>query len=68
MEQQQRVWRQRINVSTTSKGAYSFDCTVEGTGFTQEEVLEESDRLVAALRERYTGIPQDDWSKVEATS
>lgn len=51
----QRIWRHRINVSTTSKGVHSYDCTVESTntGFTQEEVLAESDRLVAALDARY---------------
>ncbi len=53
MEDTQRIWRHRINVSTTSKGVHSYDCTVEGTGFTQEEALAESDTLVAALDARY---------------
>ena len=53
MEQETRTWRHRINVSTTSKGAFSFDCTCEGAGFNLDEVLAESDRLVAELRARY---------------
>ena len=47
--------RYRINISTTSKGLKSFDCTVEiyGDGVTMEEVLAESDRLVAELDRKY---------------
>ena len=47
--------RYRINISTTSKGLKSFDCTVEyyGDEVTIEEVLAESDRLVAELDQRY---------------
>jgi len=48
-----RKLRYRINVSTTSKGAKSFDTTVDGEGFTQDEILERSDALVAALDLRY---------------
>ncbi len=47
--------RYRINISTTSKGLKSFDCTVEiyGDEVTMEEVLAESDRLVAELDQKY---------------
>jgi hypothetical protein len=47
--------RYRINISTTSKGLKSFDCTIElsGDGVTLEEVLAESDRLVAELDRKY---------------
>ena len=48
-----RQFRHRVNVSQTSKGIESFDCTVEGTGYTREEILAESDSLTAALRTRY---------------
>ena len=48
-----RKLRYRVNVSTTSKGAKSFDTTVDGEGFTMEEILERSDALVSALDERY---------------
>ena len=54
MEQPERTWRHRINVSTTSKGLHSYDCTVEGVGFTLEEALAESDALVAELDARYS--------------
>jgi len=49
----EKSWRHRINVSQTSKGVLTFDCTVEGTGATMEEVLAESDRLVDELVSRY---------------
>ena len=47
--------RYRINISTTSKGLKSFDCTVEiyGDEVTMEEVLAESDRLVKELDQKY---------------
>lgn len=50
----ERTLRQRINVSTSTKGVHTFDCTVEGTGeYTQEELLAQSDALVAELERRY---------------
>lgn len=45
--------RIRINVSTTSNGLKSYDYTVEIADAVIEEVLAESDRLVAALDQRY---------------
>jgi len=45
--------RIRINVSTSVKGVKTFDCTVELAGATVEEALAESDKLVAALDQRY---------------
>ena len=53
MEQPERIWRHRINVTKNTKG-HSFDCTVDGIGFTIEEALAESDRLVQALNQRYS--------------
>lgn len=50
--------RIRINVSTTSKGLKSYDCTVEMPDATIEQVLAESDRLVAALDKRYPVQPE----------
>jgi hypothetical protein len=47
------TWRHRVSVSQTSTGKNSFDCSVESTGSSMEEVLAESDRLVALLRSRY---------------
>ena len=55
----QASMRYRVNVSTSVKGVKTWDCTVEGTktidgmGWSKEEVLAESDALVAALDARY---------------
>ncbi len=50
---EERQFRHRVNVSQTSTGKKSWDSTVEGTGYTQEEILAESDKLVAELEKRY---------------
>ena len=50
--------RIRINVSTTSKGLKSYECTVEMPDASIDEVLAESDRLVAALDQRYPAQPE----------
>ena len=48
-----KAFRHRVNVSFTSKAKPSFECTVEGTGFTREEIEAESNALVLSLMERY---------------
>jgi hypothetical protein len=48
-------WRYRVNVSTSTKGVHTYDCTVEGLGHTREEVLAESDALASELDRRYKG-------------
>ena len=45
--------RYRVNVKTGAKGQKTYDCTVESTELTREQVIAESDALVAALDERY---------------
>ena len=45
--------RYRINISTTSRGLKSYECTVDIEGLTMAEVVAESDKLVAALDARY---------------
>lgn len=45
--------RYRVNVSTSVKGIKTWECTVDGTGFTQETILAESDALVKELENRY---------------
>ena len=45
--------RHRINVSRTTTGKVSWESTVEIIGGKIEDVLAESDRLVAELRKRY---------------
>ena len=37
------TWRHRVSVSQTSTGKNSFDCSVESTGSSMEEVLAEVD-------------------------
>ena len=48
-----RTLRRRINVATSVKGVKTWDCTVEGEGYTQAELLSESDQLVQELEKRY---------------
>ena len=45
--------RYRVNISTSVKGIKTYDCTVDMTESTMEEVLSESDKLVAELDRRY---------------
>lgn len=55
MAEELRPLRVRINVSTSVKGIKTFDATVDGqdSGMTVDEVLAESDRLIAELDTRY---------------
>lgn len=48
--------RVRINVTTSVKGIKTWDCTFEANGRSWEDVLAESDALVAALVERYPSV------------
>jgi len=50
--------RYRVNVSTSVKGVKTWDCTVDGTNYEQDEVLAKSDVLVAELEKRYPA-PKD---------
>jgi len=45
--------RYRVNVSQTSTGKMSWDCTVDMEGETMADILQRSDSLVAELRHRY---------------
>jgi len=45
--------RFRINVSVSTRGVYTWDTTVDATGYTQDEVMLESKELVARLRLEY---------------
>lgn len=53
MDEIQKSFRYRVNVSITTKGQKVWDCTAEGIGYSREVVLDESDALVAALEARY---------------
>jgi len=50
---EERIKRYRINISTSVKGVKTYDCTVDLQGFTMEETLSESDKLIAELDKRY---------------
>ena len=45
--------RYRINISTSVKGIKTYDCTVDMTNSSMEEVVAESDKLVAILDKKY---------------
>jgi len=45
--------RYRVNVSISTKGQKTWDCTVDGEGYEVEEILSRSDELVAELEKRY---------------
>ena len=45
--------RYRIKVEITTKGVKTWDCTVEGDNYTQDEILAKSDQLVVELEKRY---------------
>jgi len=49
----EKSMRYRINISTSVKGIKTFDCTVDGLGYSMEEVLTDSDKLVKELESRY---------------
>ena len=44
--------RRRINISTTSKGVRSFDVTIDATGYTLAEQMQELDAAVAEAEKR----------------
>lgn len=48
-----RSLRYRINVSTSVKGVKTWDCTVDGEGYSLEEMLDKSNELVLKLEQKY---------------
>ena len=45
--------RRRVNVSISTRGVLTWDTTVDGVGYTREEILAESDAQVQAMKARY---------------
>ena len=45
--------RYRVNVSVSTKGVKTWDCTVDGLNEDMTRVLEQSDLLVSELERRY---------------
>jgi len=50
------VKRYRVNISTSVKGIKTYDCTVDIQGVGMDEILTESDKLVAELDKRYPPV------------
>ena len=49
--------RYRVNVTSTTKGVFTFECTVDGTNYEMADILRKSDELVAELKKRYPTPP-----------
>ena len=45
--------RYRINVSISTKGIKTWETTVDGEGYSKEQILAESDVMVEELEKRY---------------
>jgi len=45
--------RRRVNVSISTRGQRTWDTTVDGVGYSREEILAESDAMVRAMEARY---------------
>ena len=45
--------RRRVNVSISTRGIRTWDTTVDGVGYSREEILAESDAMVRAMEARY---------------
>ena len=50
---EEKSLRYRVNIDISTKGVKKWECTVDGNGYTEEEILEKSDSLVAQLEMRY---------------
>lgn len=57
MPEIEKSTRYRISVSTSVKGVKTYDCTVDMLNAAMDEVLAESDKLVAELDKRYPPVP-----------
>ena len=51
--EQAKSLRRRVNVSISTRGQRTWDTTVDGVGYTREEILAESDAMVRAMEARY---------------
>jgi hypothetical protein len=51
--EQVKSLRRRVNVSISTRGIRTWDTTVDGVGYSREEILAESDALVRAMEARY---------------
>ena len=51
--EQVKSLRRRVNVSISTRGIRTWDTTVDGVGYSREEILAESDAQVRAMQARY---------------
>ena len=51
--EQAKSLRRRVNVSISTRGVITWDTTVDGVGYTHEEILAESDAQVRDMQARY---------------
>ena len=51
--EQAKSLRRRVNVSISTRGVITWDTTVDGVGYSREEILAESDAMVRAMEARY---------------
>ena len=51
--EQVKSLRRRVNVSISTRGIRTWDTTVDGVGYSREEILAESDAMVRAMEARY---------------
>jgi len=61
MEVERKQPRRRVNVTISTKGVRTYDCTIdtgETESYTEDEVLAMSDSLVAKLDKRYPPIKE----------
>jgi len=48
-----RKFRHRVNLSTSVKGVHTYDITVEGVGYSMEDIQGEADALADYYDTRY---------------
>ncbi len=48
--------RYRIKISTSVKGVKTWECTCDGEGWTEAEMLRHSDSLTHQLEQRYPPV------------
>ena len=54
--EQAKSLRRRVNVSISTRGVITWDTTVDGVGYTHEEMLAEADAQVRAMQARYPAV------------
>ena len=57
-EENKTETRRRVNASISVKGVITWDCTIESSILTTDELLAEHDILVAELQKRYPVLPE----------